>query len=445
MKGTVSETSVTSQPESPQSGSAVRPAQSGLRASLRALRHRNFQLFLSGQFISMIGTWMQNIAQDWLVYRLTGSSVLLGTVGFLSQIPVAILSPVAGIVADRFNRRIIVIITQTAMMILALTLAALTLTKRVTVWEIMVLATLLGVALAFDIPTRQAFLMDMVGREDLLNGIALNSSVFHGARVFGPALAGILIAWIGEGWCFFANGASYLAVIAGLLAIRLVAKPKVQHRESPWQSLLEGVHLARKTVPIRALLLLLGLISLTSMSSTVLMPIFAGKILHGDSKALGLLMGATGFGAFFGAITLATKHAVEGLERWVCAAAGGLGISLIAFSASRHIWLSMLLIAPAGYCMIVTMGSTNTLLQVMVPDRFRGRVMGLFSMMFVGMAPVGALLAGLIAAKAGAPWTVALGGVSSLAGAGIFGWQLPALHQSMGQLIREQNLNQIQR
>ncbi len=391
----------------------------------------------------MIGTWMQNIAQDWLVYRLTGSSVLLGTVGFLNQIPVAILSPVAGIVADRFNRRTIIIVTQSAMMILALILAALTLTHRVTVWEIMVLATLLGVALAFDIPTRQAFLMDLVGREDLLNGIALNSSVFHGARVFGPAIAGILIAWIGEGWCFFANGTSYVAVLAGLVAIRLATKPAVRHTDSPLQSLVEGMQLARKTAPIRALLLLLGLISLTSMSSTVLMPIFAGRILHGNARALGLLMGATGFGAFFGAVTLATKHAVEGLERWVCAAAAGLGVSLVAFSASRHMWLSMLLIAPAGYCMIVTMGSTNTLLQVMVPDRFRGRVMGLFSMMFVGMAPVGALLAGLIAAKAGAPWTVALGGLTSLAGAGLFASRLPSLRQSIHQLIRKQGLGEI--
>jgi MFS family permease len=329
------------------------------------------------------------------------------------------------------------------MMILALILAALTLTKTIQVWEIMVLATLLGVAAAFDIPTRQAFLMDMVGREDLLNGIALNSSVFHGARVFGPAIAGILIAWIGEGWCFFANGVSYIAVVAGLVAIRLVSKPKVHHAESPVQSLLEGVHLARKAAPIRALLLLLGLISLTSMSSTVLMPIFAGRILHGNSRALGLLMGATGFGAFFGALTLATKHAVEGLERWVCFAAGGLGISLIAFSSSRHMWLSMLLIAPAGYCMIVTMGSTNTLL--MVPDRFRGRVMGLFSMMFVGMAPVGALVAGLVAAKAGAPWTVALGGLASLAGAGVFAWHLPDLHKSIRNLIREQGLTEIKK
>ena len=388
----------------------------------------------------MIGTWMQNIAQDWLVYRLTGSAVLLGTVGFLNQIPVAILSPVAGIAADRLNRRVIVIITQSAMMVLALILAALTLTGRIRVWEIMVLSTLLGVALAFDVPTRQAFLMDMVGREDLLNGVALNSSVFHGARVFGPAIAGILIAWIGEGWCFFANGVSYIAVIAGLFAIRLVSKPKVQHRESPVQSLLEGVHLARKTAPIRALLLLLGLISLTSMSSTVLMPIFAGNVLHGNARALGWLMGATGFGAFCGAITLATKHAVEGLEWWICFAAGSLGISMIAFSTSRHLWLSMLLIAPAGYCMIVTMGSTNTLLQVMVPDQFRGRVMGLFTMMFVGMAPVGALLAGLIAAKLGAPWTVAIGGLTSLAGAGIFAWHLPSLHASIRQLIQQQGI-----
>ena len=412
----------------------------GVRTTLRALRHRNFQLFFGGQLISLIGTWMQNIAQDWLVYRLTGSSLLLGTVAFASQIPIFLLAPVSGIVADRWNRHRIVVATQSASMLLALTLATLTLSGRIRIWEIMVIASLLGVVNAFDIPARQAFLIDMVGRDDLLNAIALNSSMFNSARIIGPAIAGILVASVGEGWCFFANGISYIAVITGLLLMRLTRKGELQKKGSALENMIEGFRFARHTAPVRALLLLIGVVSLAAMPYTVLMPIFAGRILHGGARQLGMLMGATGIGALLGALTLASKADVKGLGKWVWIAATGFGTSLILFTLSRHLWLSMALLVPTGFGMMVQMGATNTLLQVMVPDRLRGRVMSLYSMMFIGMGPIGALIGGAIAARIGAPWTVAVGGVTCLAGGAIFARRLPGMRGVARQLILEQGM-----
>lgn len=412
----------------------------GLRTTLRALRHRNFQLFFSGQLISLIGTWMQSIAQDWLVYRLTGSSLLLGVVAFVGQFPVFLLAPAAGIVADRRNRHRTVITTQSVSMVLALILAGLTLGKVIRVWEIMVLASSLGVVNAFDIPARQAFLIDMVGREDLLNAIALNSSMFNSARIIGPAIAGILVATIGEGWCFFTNGVSYIAVITGLLLMRLTKQAALEQGGSPIENMIEGFRFARRTAPVRALLLLIGIVSLAAMPYTVLMPIFAGRILHGGARQLGLLMGATGIGALIGALALASKTSVRGLGRFVWIAAAGLGTSLILFTLSRHLWLSMALLVPAGFSMMIQMGSTNTLLQVMVPDRLRGRVMSLYSMMFIGMGPIGALLAGMVAAKLGAPWTVGIGGFVCLVGGAIFARRLPSIRGEARQLILAQGM-----
>jgi MFS family permease len=412
----------------------------GLRTTLRALRHRNFQLFFGGQLISLIGTWMQNIAQDWLVYRLTGSSWLLGVVAFVSQIPIFLLAPVAGIVADRYNRHRIVIATQTASMLLALTLATLTLTGRIRIWEIMVIASLLGVVNAFDIPARQAFLIDMVGRDDLLNAIALNSSMFNSARIIGPAIAGILVASVGEGWCFFANGISYIAVIVGLLLMQLTRQAALQTKGSPLENMIEGFRFARHTAPVRALLLLIGFVSLAAMPYTVLMPIFAGRILHGGARQLGELMGATGIGALLGALTLASKTSTKGLGKWVWIAATGFGTSLILFTTSRHLWLSLALLVPTGFGMMVQMGATNTLLQVMVPDRLRGRVMSLYSMMFIGMGPIGALAGGAIAARIGAPWTVAIGGITCVTGGAIFAYRLPAMRPVARQLILAQKM-----
>ncbi len=285
--------------------------------TIRSLKHRNFQLFFSGQSISLIGTWMDTVAEAWLVYRLTGSSLLLGTVAFAGQIPVFLLSPVGGMVADRFNRRKVVIATQVASMIFAFILAMLTLTKRVTVWEVIVLAALMGGVNAFDIPARQSFLVEMVGREDLMNAIALNSSIFNGARIIGPAIAGILVASIGEGWCFFANSVSYIAVIAGLLMMRIPPKPVVTHHASPFEHIAEGFRFVRDTPPIRALLLLIGLVSLVAMPYTVLMPIFAARVLHGNARTLGILMGATGVGAMCGALMIASRRGVRGLGKLV--------------------------------------------------------------------------------------------------------------------------------
>jgi MFS family permease len=434
-----------------QDNSAAEPESRRLRwqAAGRALRHRNFQLFFSGQLISLIGTWMQTVAQSWLVYRLTGSGLLLGSVGFASQIPVFLIAPLGGITADRGNRQRIVIGTQTASMILAFALAALTLSHTVRVWHIFVLAALLGVVNAFDIPGRQSFLVDMVGKEDLMNAIALNSSMFNGARVIGPAVAGVLVARLGEGWCFFANGVSYIAVIAGLMMMDVHAPARASAQTSPWEHIIEGFQFVRHTAPIRTLLLLLGLVSVTGMPYVVLMPIFADKILQNGGQEfasligshdlgavrLGILMGATGVGALLGALTLAVRSGVKGLGRWVAVCCGGFGLSLILFAFSKSFWLSVLLLLPVGYFIMLQMASSNTLIQVMVPDALRGRAMALYSMMFMGMAPVGALLGGALSDRLGAPLTVALGGLASLAGAWWFGMQLPKIRAEARQLI----------
>jgi MFS family permease len=405
---------------------------------LRALRHRNFQLFFAGQFISLIGTWMQNIAQAWLVYRLTGSSFLLGAVGFAGQIPVFLIAPFGGTTADRHNRQRVVIATQTASMILALILAALTLSGKVQVWHIFVLAGLLGVVNAFDIPARQAFLVEMVGKEDLMNAIALNSSMFNGARIIGPAIAGILVATIGEGWCFFANGISYIAVIIGLLMMRLTAPRKLAGDGSQLQHIMEGFRFSMSTGPIRALLLLLGLVSLVGMPYTVLMPVFADKILHGGARGLGILMGSTGVGALLGALTLASRSGLSGLGRWIALSCGGFGFFLVVFSFSRHFWLSAAVLVPVGFSMMLEMSSSNTLIQAMVPDELRGRVMAMYSMMFMGMAPFGALMGGALADRLGAPITVAMGGIACIGGAILFGMRLPNLRVEARQLILAQ-------
>jgi MFS family permease len=403
------------------------------------MRHRNFQLFFGGQLISLIGTWMQNVAQAWLVYRLTGSSLLLGSVTFAGQFPVFLASPLGGIVADRYNRHRVVIATQTASMILAFVFAALTLTHRITVSEIFVLAMLRGIVNAFDIPGRQAFLVEMVGKEDLINAIALNSSMFNGARIIGPAIAGIVVAKIGEGWCFFSDAVSYIAVIVGLMMMR-VSPREIKPMGSPLEHVIEGFRFVRETAPIRALLVLLGLVSLVAMPYTVLMPVFADRILHGGPRGLGILMGATGLGALLGALTLATRTGVQGLGRWVTFSCAGFAVSLIAFSLSRSFWLSAALLVPVGFCMMLQMSASNTLIQAMVPDELRGRVMSVYSMMFMGMAPWGALIGGAIADRLGAPVAVSAGAVAALGGAAIFGLRLPRLRVEARRLIIAQGM-----
>jgi MFS family permease len=409
-----------------------------LHPTFRSLRYRNFQLFFAGQLISLTGTWMQSVAQSWLVYRLTDSGLLLGLVGFAGQFPVLLLAPMGGSVADEFSKHRIVQATQAASMLLALTLAFLTLAGQVQIWHVFVLAALMGVVNAFDIPARQAFLVEMVGRGDLMNAIALNSSMFNGARIIGPAVAGILVAVIGEGWCFLLNGLSYIAVLAGLLAMRLPAREASPRAGSALGHIIEGIQYVARTGPIRTLLLLLGLISLMGTPISVLMPIFADRILHGGPSGMGLLLGASGGGALAGAFMLAARTNVRGLGRWVAVSAVVFGASLVLFSLSRSFTLSILLLIPVGFFMMVEMGSTNTLIQAMVPDHYRGRVMAIYSMMLMGMAPFSALLAGTFSRFMGAPATVAAGGLACLAGGVLFWIKLPAMRGPGRQLILAQ-------
>lgn len=408
---------------------------SGLSHMVRALRHRNYKLFFGGQLISLIGTWMQAVAQSWLVYRLTGSTVLLGSVAFASQIPVFLLAPLGGSVADRHDRHRILIATQTAAMLLAFVLAGLTLAGRVQVWHIFVLASFLGMVNAVDIPTRQAFVVDIVGREDLINAIALNSSMINGARIVGPAVAGVLVASVGEGWCFLVNAISYTAVITGLLLMSMATRVRVPLPGSAMASILEGFRYVKRTGPIRTLLLLLGLVSLMGMPYAVLMPVFADQILHGGPRGLGLLMGASGVGALIGALVLAARRGIHGLSSLIALGAAGFGTSLILFSMSRSFWLSAVLLVPAGFSMMIGMAASNTLIQSLIPDALRGRVMAVYSMMFMGMAPFGSLLAGALAHRIGAPATVTVGGVVCIAGAVLFGWHRPRLKREARQMI----------
>lgn len=406
--------------------------------TLRALRHRNFQLFIGGQMISVIGTWMQSVAQSWLVYRITGSPAMLGLVSFAGQIPIFLMSPVAGYAADRFNRHRMVIATQAASMVLALTLAVLTLTGRVTVWQIFVLSTLLGVANAFDIPARQSFLVEMVGREDLMNAIALNSSMFNSARIIGPAIAGILVAKIGEGWCFFANGISYIAVIAGLLLMQVNPFRPATATMSAWHTIREGFRYVGGTMPIRAIVQILALVSFAGLPYTVLMPIFADRILHGGAQTLGVLMGATGFGALVGALLIASRTALKGFMVWIPVAAGGFAVSLAGFSVSSSMWLSCAMLFVAGFSVTIQVGASNTLIQSIVPDHLRGRAMSVYSMMYIGIGPVGAMVAGFAAEGIGARMTILAGAAICAAGAVAFALRLPVIRPVARQLIRDQ-------
>lgn len=408
--------------------------------ALRSLRTRNYRLFISGQLISLVGTWMQTVAQAWLIYRLTDSAALLGLIGFAGQIPVFVLAPLGGVIADRANRHRVLIATQGSMMVLALALAALTLSGVVQVWQIFTLATLLGLANAFDIPARQAFVAELVPRDDLVNAIGLNSSMVNGARVVGPAVAGLVVAAVGEGYCFLLNGVSYVAVLIALLRMHVDPPRRAAAPISAWASVVEGFAFSWHTTPIRALLLLLGLVSLMGMPYSVLMPIFADRILQGGPDAYGILMSASGVGALGAAATLTMRRSVRGLGRWVAVSSGGFGVCLIAFSLSRSLWMSAALLVPAGFFMMMEMASSNTLIQSMVPDRLRGRVMAVYSMMFMGMAPLGALMAGALAEPLGAPLTVTVGGIICIVGGAIFAANLPQLRGPARQLIVAQQM-----
>ncbi|HYG09776.1 MAG TPA: MFS transporter [Pyrinomonadaceae bacterium] len=411
------------------------PERFRIPAALRSLGHKNYRLFYGGQLISLTGTWMQIVAQSWLVYRLTGSAATLGLVAFAGQIPGFLLAPVGGMAADSFSRHRILITTQTLAMLLAFALAVLTLTGKVAVWHVFVLAALVGVVNAFDLPSRQAFVADLVGRDDLVNAIALNSSMINGARLAGPAMAGLLVATIGEGWCFFVNAVSYIAVIAGLSRMRVKRQETVAERRSPVRRVVEGFSFVGRTGPIRALIVLLGLVSLLGMPYTVLMPVFADRILHVGAGGLGLLLGAAGVGALGAALLLMTRRGVRGMGRWVAFSSAGFGGSLVVFSQMRDFRLAVVVLVVVGFSMIIQIASSNTLIQAMVPDALRGRVMAVYSMMFLGMAPVGALLAGWLAERVGAANTVALGGAGCILSALIFSLRLPALRREARQLL----------
>ena len=394
----------------------------------RALKHRNFQLFMAGQLVSLIGTWMQTTAQLWLVYDLTHSPALLGIFGFANQIPMLVLASVGGYVGDRYSRHRGVIATQTISMVLAFILAGLTLSHHIREWSLIAITFLVGIVNAFDVPIRQAFFVEMVGKEDLPNAIALNSSIFNGARVVGPAIAGFAIAWIGAGWCFFLNGLSFFAVILALMAMRIQPQERKPSTESPLQSLLQGFRFAMKDRPIRSALLLLSLLSLLGLQYSVFMPIFANDILHAGARGLGLLMSAAGVGAVLGALQFAARTTYKGLAKWIAAMSIVCACGLIVFSQSHVFWLSAAVLFVVGFAATSQMAATNTTVQNRVPDELRGRVMAVYATMFMGVQPLGALLAGGIAKRIGAPSTLAIFGSICLIGSLVFAaWVLMRL------------------
>jgi MFS family permease len=405
----------------------------GVQHIFRALRHRNYRLFFGGQSISLVGTWMQQVAMSWMVYRLTNSAFLLGIVGFSGQIPAFLLTPFAGVIADRYNRHRVLIVTQTLAMLQALILSALVLTNRITVGQIVALSIFLGLVNSFDIPVRQAFVVEMIEeREHLSNAIALNSSMVNAARLVGPSLAGILIAAFGEGICFLLNGVSYIAVIGSLLAMKISPRKIRPSDTHVLHELKEGFVYAFNSKPIRSVLILLASVSLMGVPPyQVLMPVFAKDIFHGGPITLGFLMAMSGIGALTGAIYLAGRKSVIGLGKIIPLFSGLFGLAVIAVALSGVLWFSMPVICVAGFAMMVQMAASNTVLQTIVEEDKRGRIMGLFAMAFMGMVPFGNLLAGSLASKIGAPNTLLLGGTCCVIGALVFVRKVPSLREKI--------------
>ena len=396
--------------------------------NIPALRSRNYRLFFGGQGISLIGTWMTQLATIWLVYDLTKSAWLLGLVGFTSQIPSLVLLPIAGVLVERWNRRRALIATQVLSMLQSLALAVLTLTGVINIWYIIFLSLVQGVIGAFDAPIRQVFLPEIIeSRDDLANAIALNSSMFNGARLIGPAIAGAILATTGAGYCFLIDGISYLAVIASLLAMKLKLRQIPVNNRHPWESLKEGFVYVFGFPPIRAVILLLALISFMGMQYTVLVPIFATNILHGGPDTLGFLMAASGIGALGGAVYLSTRKSVIGLGKIIAFSPALMGSGLIGFSLSRVLWVSLLMMALVGLGFILQFASSNTFIQTIVEDDKRGRTMSIYTMAFFGMLPLGNLFAGKLASHIGAPNTLTIAGAFCIVGSLIFANQLPGL------------------
>jgi MFS family permease len=407
----------------------------------RSLRHRNYRLFFSGQTVSLVGTWITRIATSWLVYRLTHSVFLLGVVGFFGQIPTLVLAPFAGVLVDRWNRHRILVVTQVLSMLQSAALAVLTFAGIITVADILILQVVQGVINAFDTPARQAFVVEMVSdRADLPNAIALNSTMVNASRIIGPSIGGILIAIAGEGWCFALDAISYLAVLASLMAMRLEPSRPRTTETRLIEELRSGFRYVSRFPPVRDCLLLLALVATMGMPYTVLMPAIAANVLHGGPHTLGYLMTASGLGALVGAFYLASRRTVLGLGRVIAAATAAFGVGLVAFSFSRQLWLSLLVLPVVGGGMMVEMASTNTILQTIVEDDMRGRVMSFYTMAFLGTAPLGSLLAGFVADHIGPMKTITLGGVACILAAAIFAVRLPLLRMHLRPIYIERGI-----
>jgi len=407
----------------------------------RALRARNYRLFFCGQIISLVGNWMTSVALSWLVFRLTGSTLLLGTVAFFSQIPAFLLGPFAGVWIDRLNRLRVLKWTQTAAMLQSFALAVLTLGHHITVTHILVLGAIQGAINSLDMPARQAFVVQMVeNKEDLPNAIALNSSMVNAARLVGPAIAGAIIAVSGEGWCFLLDGISYLAVLASMFFMRVGPQPAPKNQLSPLASFVDGWNYVSHFAPVRAILLLMASVTLLSLPYTVLMPAVAKTILGGDSHTLGYLMGGSGIGALAGALFLASRKSVLGLGKLIPFATSILGLGLIAFSFSRNIYLSIALMPLAGFGFMVQMASCNTLMQTLVPDEKRGRAMSFFAMSFQGTMPFGSLFAGALSHQIGPMPTIQISGALALVVAGVFARSLPSLRVHVRPIYRAKGI-----
>jgi MFS family permease len=398
----------------------------------RALKHRNFKLFFSGQGISVIGTWMTRMATSWLVYRLTSSAFLLGIVNFASQIVPFLLQPVAGAWVERMDRRKLLLWTQVAAAVQSLVLAALTLSHRINLWEIIVLSAVQGFINAFDLPARQSFLIQMVeDRNDLGNAIAINSSMQNAARLVGPALAGLVIAAAGEGWCFLIDGVSYFAVIASLLMMRIKKLEIARSKGTLLEQMREGWDYVRSYRPIRSILLVFALTSLMGYPYIVLLPVFAREVLHGGPHTLGWLTGSSGAGAFISAVSLTFRKSVLNLNRMIQVASAMLGVALITLCFSHALWLSLILMAFAGFGILQVASASNTIIQALVTDDKRSRVISYYAMAFYGSAPLGSLFAGILAQKIGAPYTVAVTGMFCIAGSLWFATEIPKIQKEM--------------
>jgi predicted MFS family arabinose efflux permease len=408
----------------------------------RALSHPNFRLFFYGQTISLVGTWMSRIATSWLVYRLTGSAFLLGVVGFAGQFPSFALAPFAGVFVDRWNRHHVLVVTQVLAMVHVTLLAVLTLGHWITVWQVAALSIFQGLINAFDMPARQALIIQLIDKkEDLSNAIAVNSSMVNGARLIGPSMGGVLIAAVGEGWCFAIDAISYLAVIATLLLMQLA--PQTHNgmaKKDVLSDLREGWSYVTGSRTIRSILLLLAVVSLVGMPYSILMPVMANEVLGGGPNTLGIMMAATGVGALIGAIFLTARKTVLGLGKFIPLASVCFGTGLVLFSMSRTLWLSAPLLVLTGYGFINQLAVSNTLLQTIVDEDKRGRVMSFYVMAFMGTAPFGSLLAGSVAERVGAPTTLMIGGIGCVLGGLWFFRILPALREEVRPIYRKKGI-----